>query len=69
VAEVRVSIGPDGRISHPEWLKGSGNPRWDASVREAVAAMTKMERPPPTNFPPHFVVRFDVQELATAPID
>jgi hypothetical protein len=69
VAEVRVAIGPDGRISHPEWLKGSGNPRWDASVREAVAALTKMERPPPTNFPPHFIVRFDVQELATAPID
>lgn len=67
VAEVRVSVSPDGRISDPQWLKSSGNKRWDDSVREAVGAIRKMDRPPPTNFPSRVVVRFDVQEI-TQPI-
>jgi outer membrane biosynthesis protein TonB len=62
VAEVEMSIGRDGRISNPQWEKGSGNTRWDDSVRQALAAVTHMDRPPPTNFPPRILVRFDVQE-------
>jgi outer membrane biosynthesis protein TonB len=61
-AEVEVSVGRDGRISNPQWEKGSGNTRWDDSVRQALAAVTHMDRPPPTNFPPSILVRFDVQE-------
>ena len=54
--------GPQGRIGNPVWEKSSGNDVWDDSVRRALAAVTHMDRPPPTNFPSHVVVRFDVQE-------
>ena len=62
VAEVKVSGGRDGRIDNPQWEKKSGDTRWDDSVWQALAAVTHMDRPPPTNFPPRIVVRFDVQE-------
>jgi TonB C terminal len=62
VAEVKVKVGRYGRISDPVWLKGSGNTRWDDSVRQAVAKVTNMDSPPPTNFPPDVIIRFDVQE-------
>jgi len=67
VAEVRLSVRRDGELNNPVWEKGSGNQVWDDSVRRAVAAATRMDRPPPTNFPAHIVVRFDVQE-ETEPI-
>jgi hypothetical protein len=62
VAEVQVSISPDGRISNPQWLKKSGDTRWDNSVRQALAAVTSMDHAPPTNFPPRVIIRFDVAE-------
>ena len=62
VAEVRVTVDRRGAIRNVEWLKGSGNTRWDDSVRRAVSAVTKMDTTPPTNFPPSVVVRFDVQQ-------
>ena len=62
VAEVEVSVDRDGQISNPQWKKGSGDSRWDASVREALATTKRLDRPPPKNFPPHVLVRFDVQE-------
>jgi len=62
VAEVDISVDHDGQLSHPVWEKESGNKTWDDSVRRALAAVTHMDRPPPTNFPPHIVIRFDVQE-------
>ena len=68
VAEVEVSVSRDGRISNPEWKKGSGNTAWDDSVRQAIAATTGINRPPPTNFPPRITVRFDVQSEATEPV-
>ncbi len=37
VAEVDVSVAKDGRISNPQWLKKSGDTRWDNSVRQALA--------------------------------
>ena len=61
-AEVEVSVDRDGQISDPVWQQGSGNSRWDDSVRAAIAAVTKMDRPPPTNFPPRVIIRFDVQQ-------
>jgi len=67
VAEVKLSVRRDGELSNPVWEKESGNQIWDDSVRRAVAAVTRMDRPPPTNFPPRIVVRFDVQE-ETEPI-
>ncbi|MGA3284028.1 MAG: TonB C-terminal domain-containing protein [Verrucomicrobiota bacterium] len=67
VAEVKLSVDRAGQLSHPVWEKESGNQLWDDSVRRALATVTRMDRPPPTNFPPHIVVRFDVQE-ETEPI-
>ena len=49
-----------------DWKKTSGNARWDASVRAALAATTSISRQPPTNFPPRILVRFDVQEVTDA---
>jgi periplasmic protein TonB len=62
VAEVRVTVDHDGQITHPVWEEGSGNTRWDDSVRAAIAAVTRMDTPPPTNFPPRVTIRFDVKE-------
>jgi outer membrane biosynthesis protein TonB len=62
VAEVQVQIGRDGSITGSRWEKGSGNALWDDSVRAAIAAITKMSYPPPTNFPPRVTVCFDVQQ-------
>ncbi|MGD0743797.1 MAG: TonB C-terminal domain-containing protein [Verrucomicrobiota bacterium] len=67
VAEVQLSVGRDGALRDPVWEKESGNRLWDDSVRRALAAVARMDHPPPTNFPPHIVVRFDVQE-ETEPI-
>jgi len=62
VAEVEVSVDRSGQIGDPVWQKGSRNSQWDDSVRAALAAVTSMNRPPPTNFPPRITIRFDVQE-------
>ena len=62
VAEVQVDVAPDGQISNPQWEKSSGNSVWDNSVRKAIAAVKSMDRPPPTNFPPQIVIKFDVAE-------
>ena len=50
-----------GQVSDPVWRKDSGNSQWDSSVRAAISAVTSMNRPPPTNFPPRIIIRFDVQ--------
>jgi hypothetical protein len=60
IAEVEVAVDAQGRITDPVWKKGSGDPRWDDSVREAVAATRGLDRPPPPDFPARFLVRFDV---------
>ncbi|HEY1661139.1 MAG TPA: TonB C-terminal domain-containing protein [Verrucomicrobiae bacterium] len=62
VAEIQVSVSRDGSLSNPVWQKGSGNQRWDDSVRAVIRSVTSMDRPPPTNFPPDVVIRFDVQD-------
>ena len=62
VAEVEVAVDRTGQISDPVWQKGSGNSRWDDSVRAAIAGVTTMATPPPTNFPPRVTIRFDVQQ-------
>jgi outer membrane biosynthesis protein TonB len=67
VAEVDIAVNRAGGISDPVWRKNSGDPKWDDSVRQAVAAVREMDRPPPTNFPSRILVRFDVQE-GTEPI-
>jgi hypothetical protein len=67
VAEVEVTVDRNGEISEPVWKKGSGNERWDKSVREAIAGTTALDRPPPANFPARVLIRFDVLE-STEPL-
>ena len=62
VAEVAVSVDPEGNITHPQWLKGSGDEKWDASVKAVFKTVSTIDRRPPTNFPPTVTIRFDVQE-------
>jgi hypothetical protein len=63
VAEVEVAVDQAGEITDPVWKKTSGQKQWDESVRLAIASTKKVSRPPPTNFPPRVVVRFDVEAL------
>lgn len=65
-AEVEISINPKGEVLGARWLSGSGNANWDNTVKEAVAHVKTIGKPPPKNFPGAFVVRFDVE---TAPMD
>ena len=67
VAEVEVAIDATGKIAGTDWRKGSGDARWDDSVKRALSATTALSRPPPKNFPAKFVVRFDTQ-LESEPI-
>jgi len=62
VAEVAVNVDKQGNISSPKWLKGSGDDKWDASVKNVFKIVTNIDRRPPTNFPDHVTIRFDVQE-------
>ncbi len=63
VAEVEVAVDKAGVITSPVWKKTSGQKQWDESVRQAIASTQRMSRPPPSNFPPRVVVRFDVEAL------
>ncbi len=67
VAEVAVSVDSQGQISQPNFLKSSGDARWDASVRQVFQVVKNIDRPPPTNFPSRVTIRFDVQDQ-TEPI-
>lgn len=61
VAEVEVAIDSTGKITGHDWKKGSGDDRWDQSVKKALAQTKTINRAPPKNFPEKFLVRFDVQ--------
>jgi TonB family protein len=61
-AEVEISVDRDGRIGDVTWQKGSGDDKWDETVRQVFSIVTSIDRPPPTNFPPRVTIRFDVQE-------
>jgi len=62
VAEVAVNVDKQGNIQQTQWLKGSGDAQWDASVKNVFKLVSKIDRRPPTNFPPNVTIRFDVQE-------
>lgn len=69
VAEVRLQVDVDGHLVAYDWLKGSGDARWDGSVKQALAQTKVFSRPPPKGFPEQFVVRFDVEATRTESID
>jgi hypothetical protein len=62
VAEVAVGVDKAGNINHVVWQKGSGNDKWDQSVKDVFKVVQNIGRKPPTNFPSQVTVRFDVQE-------
>jgi outer membrane biosynthesis protein TonB len=66
IAEVDVTIDPTGRITSTDWRKGSGDQRWDDSVKRALKDTTAFTRPPPKNFPSKVLVRFDTQQESEA---
>lgn len=65
VAEVELSVSPNGELGAYRWVKGSGNNRWDNSVKAALAQTKAITTRPPKGFPPSFVVRFDVESMRT----
>jgi len=68
VAEVELSVDSSGKVKDYRWLSGSGNARWDNSVKAALAQAKAISRPPPKGFPDKFLVRFDVESLKTESI-
>jgi len=66
-AEVQVNVDPQGRLGNIAWQKGSGDAKWDQTVKDVFKVVNQIDRRPPTNFPDHVVIRFDVQE-ETEPI-
>ena len=67
-AEVELSIDPKGRVTDTRWLNGSGDKRWDDSVKAVIAQTKVISRPPPKGFPEKFRVRFDVETSRTEPV-
>lgn len=65
VAEADVRIETDGQVSGYTWVKGSGNARWDSSVKTALEQTKAISSRPPKGFPTSFRVRFDVESLRT----
>jgi len=61
-AEVQVNVDKQGHLGSVAWQKGSGDARWDQTVKDVFKAVTTIDRRPPTNFPDHVTIRFDVQE-------
>ena len=62
VAEVGVNVDKQGNLGTMTWEKGSGDAKWDQTVKDVFKIITKIDRRPPTNFPDHVTIRFDVQE-------
>jgi len=59
VAEVNLEVDSAGNLLRFDWLKGSGDTRWDDSVRRVLAGTRAIGRAPPKGFPDRFLVRFD----------
>jgi periplasmic protein TonB len=68
VAEVEVRVNPSGRILDYRWVSGSGNKRWDDSVKAAMEDTKSIDRPPPKGFPEKFDIKFDVISERTEPV-
>jgi outer membrane biosynthesis protein TonB len=60
MAEVEMSVDANGYIQKWDWQSGSGEKRWDDSVRAVFASHKSVNKVPPPNFPEVFRVRFDV---------
>ena len=63
VAEAQVNIDKEGEVTGYQWMKGSGNSRWDNSVKTVLDETKSISRPPPKGFPAKVLVRFDVESV------
>ena len=61
-AEVQVNVDAQGNLGRVVWQKGSGDAKWDQTVKDVFKVLTRIDRHPPTNFPPQVTIRFDVQD-------
>jgi TonB family protein len=68
VAEVQVAVDKAGHLGNVQWARGSGNDRWDQSVRDVFKEVQSIDRRPPTNFPAQVTIRFDVASEETQPL-
>lgn len=68
VARVEVEVSTSGRVLDYHWISGSGNARWDNSVKAALEETKSISRPPPKGFPNKFEVKFDVESVRTEPV-
>lgn len=59
VAEADVMLTPDGSVTRYDWKRGSGDAKWDASVKIALAQTKSIGRKAPKGFPGTVLVRFD----------
>jgi outer membrane biosynthesis protein TonB len=66
VADIELTLDKSGAVTRWQWVKGSGDKRWDDSVKSALAQVKTINRPPPKSFPEKFTVRFDVEAEATS---
>jgi TonB family protein len=64
-AEVELAIDAQGNVTSSRWIQGSGDERWDKTVKAAVEATKVISRPPPKGFPERFITRFDVEAFKT----
>jgi TonB family protein len=64
-AEVELAIDTQGTVRSSRWIRGSGDERWDKTVKAAVEATKAISRPPPKGFPERFITRFDVEAFKT----
>jgi hypothetical protein len=68
VAEVEVNVETSGKIKAWKWLNGSGQARWDDSVKAVMTQTKSIGKPPPKGFPEKFLIRFDVESQKTEPV-
>ena len=68
VAEVQLHLDAYGKILSYDWLTGSGDERWDSSVKQVLGATPSLNRSPPKGFPETCLVRFDVIEEKEVPV-
>ena len=59
VAEAEVNVAADGAVTGVDWKRGSGDAKWDGTVRAALAQTKSIGRKLPKDFPGRFLVRFD----------
>jgi outer membrane biosynthesis protein TonB len=59
VAEIELALDRSGRIVATDWKHGTGDNRWDDSVRRVFDSVKTVGRTPPDGFPGKFLVRFD----------